>query len=245
MQQIKLIALDLDGTLLKDNQEISATNRQWIKKAEQAGITVCFATGRGRSSSEQYWDVVQPTAPMVVVNGSEIWENHEKLLARYTMPTRRLSELYALALKHDTWYWGHTLEGIVRKEDWTLEKMENSEWLKFGFSHLDLEIIEEIRQTVRAWGEYGVTSSQPTNVEVGPKGVSKASALAQVAQLLNIDSSEVAVMGDSQNDLEMIQWAGFGAAMGNAEDEVKELADYITGTNEEDGVAQVIQLLLK
>ena len=74
--------------------------------------------------------------------------------------------------------------------------------------------------------------------------MSKASGLAKIAHDLGIDRNEVIAVGDSLNDLEMIQWAGLGVAMGNAEAAVKEAADEITATNEEDGVAKAIQRYL-
>lgn len=245
MSKYKLIALDLDGSLLQDNLEISPVNRHWIKRAEAAGIVVSFATGRGRSSSEQFWDVVNPTAPMVVVNGAEVWRNHEELLSRHFLPPNSIPRLHHLALKHNTWYWAHAPGRLIRKEGWDTNYDPNGDWLKFGMASEERAIIDHLRELIESWDEFEVTSSSPTNLEISKKGVSKASGLAEVAEVLGIAPSEVVVMGDSLNDLEMIKWAGFGVAMGNAEASIKAVADHVTGTNEEDGVAQVIQLILE
>ena len=245
MLKYKLIGLDLDGTLLKGGKEISASNRYWIKQAEKAGLIVCFATGRGRNSSIQFWEVVDSSAPMVVVNGSEVWKNHNEVHARYPMPPNSIPKLHALALEYGTWYWAHTTQGLVRKEDWARHTIQEDDWLKFGIAHRDLDIISKLREIVQSWDELEVTSSDPTNLEIGRKGITKASGLAEVAKLRGIEPQEVVVMGDNLNDLEMIKWAGLGIAMGNAEPIIKEASDYITATNEEDGVAQAIQLILK
>ena len=109
----------------------------------------------------------------------------------------------------------------------------------------DSAVIDHLRDLVESWGEFEVTSSAPTNLEISKKGISKASGLSEIAKILEIDPSEVVVVGDSLNDLEMIKGAGFGVAMGNAEASIKAVADHITGTNEEDGVAQLIQLILE
>lgn len=85
-----------------------------------------------------------------------------------------------------------------------------------------------------------MTNSHPCNIELNPKGVSKASGLKEVCRRLGIDMSEVVAVGDSLNDLAMIREAGLGVAMGNAQEEVKKAADWTTVTNEEDGVAEVI-----
>lgn len=245
MPKYKLIAVDLDGSLLQNNSEVSQVNRDWIKKAEAAGIIVSFATGRGRSSSHQFWDVVNPSAPMVVVNGAEVWRNHETLHGRHFLPPNSIPRLHELAVKHNTWYWAHVPNGLIRKEAWKTDYDSNSEFLKFGIATEDKAVISHLRELIEGWDEFEVTSSNPTNLEISKKGVSKGAALAEIAMLLEIDPSEVVTMGDSLNDLEMIKWAGLGVAMGNAEEPIKAVADYITGTNEENGVAQVIQLILE
>lgn len=245
MGKIKLLALDLDGSLLQNNQEISEANRYWIKQAEAAGMIVSFATGRGRTTSIQYWDAVSPKSPMVVVNGAEVWLNHNELLSRHFLPVKWLKPLHDLVVEHDTGFWLQGSSGLLRQEDWTDEHLNGTEFLKFGVLSREPEVIERLRAIISEWPELEVTSSAPSNLEVSSKGINKASGLAEIAEALDIEPASVAVVGDSLNDLAMFKWAGFGAAMGNAVESVKAVADYVTATNEEDGVAQVIQLLLE
>lgn len=239
----KLLALDLDGSLLTDNKEISSVNRYWIRKAEEAGVIVSFATGRGRATSEQYWDAVKPQAPMIMVNGAEVWKNHSELMERHFLTEEEIRQLYDLVSKEEVWIWGHRVGGIIRHSDLNSNTFDDH-WLKFGLSTDDLSVIEKLRETISQWSQFEVTSSAPNNLEISRKGVSKASGLAKIAHDLGIDRNEVIAVGDSLNDLEMIQWAGLGVAMGNAEAAVKEAADEITATNEEDGVAKAIQRYL-
>lgn len=238
MSKYKLIALDMDGTLLNKGQEISEQNLHWIRKAEEAGLIVSFATGRGRASSEPYWGVVSPEAPMILSNGAEIWKNHDELLARYTLPADQVPRLINLAKEHGTKYW--TLGSC--SDD---PSEVGDQCLKVGMYHQDVHVIQELRALVRSWDSVEVSASAPNNMEMNRKGVTKAAGLAQITELLGIKPSEVVAVGDSLNDLAMIKWAGLGVAMGNAEEPVKAAADFVTASNEEDGVAQVIQLVLK
>jgi hypothetical protein len=94
---------------------------------------------------------------------------------------------------------------------------------------------------VDSWSTLEITNSHPCNLELNPKGISKASGMRKVCELLGITMSEVVAMGDSMNDLSMIRAAGLGVAMGNAQDGVKAAADLVTATNDEHGVAKVIR----
>ncbi len=229
----KFIALDLDGTLLNSREEISEQNLQWIKKAEDAGLIVSFATGRGRPLSEQYWHAVSPAAPMVMVNGAEVWKSHVEIVSRHPLPHSKVPGLISLAKEYGAKYW------TVGNDDYS------DDYLKIGMHHDNLNVVSQLRDIVSSLGEFEVSSSAPRNLEVNGKGVSKAAGLSEVIALYGIKPSEVVVVGDSLNDLSMIQWAGLGVAMKNAADIIKDAADYITASNDEDGVAQVIQLILK
>ena len=238
MNKYKLVALDLDGTLLNNAGELSETNRYWIREAEKAGIIVSLATGRGRRMSERFWNAVSPTAPMVVANGAEVWKNHEEVLSRHIMPPNMVPKLLGLAKEHGAGSW--TIGNYIGSDS-----VEGDDCLKVGMHHDDPKILSKLRDTVKSWGQFEVSGSASTNIEINLKGVSKAAGLAEVATTLGIKPNEIVAVGDSFNDLAMITWVGFGVAMQNAEEIVKKTADYITASNEEDGVAQVIKLLLK
>jgi HAD superfamily hydrolase (TIGR01484 family) len=240
MGSYKLIALDMDGTLLDDEQKVSAENRKWINRAMDAGITVCLSTGRGIQSALPYAEELELQTPLVTVNGSEIWENPDVLLRRHLMDAPRIHQMQQLAVDHDIWYWAYSVEGIFNKDNWR-PNLEEVEWLKFGFYTEDDEIRQAIHDKVSSWNVMEMTNSHPSNLECNPKGISKASGLHEVCQLLGIQMSEVVAMGDSLNDAAMIQAAGLGVAMGNAQPSIKEIADLVTETNQADGVAKAIR----
>jgi hypothetical protein len=238
---IKLLALDMDGTLLNENKDISAENRRWIRKAREAGVVVCLATGRGRRSLLPYYEQLGLSgAPFVAVNGGEVWQDEERLLRRTPLDLSLNCPLAEIAKEAGAWFWAYGLDGYLTKDNWE-PGFERETWLKFGIYTEDRVALARAKEAVARLGELEITNSDPNNLEVNPPGVTKASGLAEVCRLLGISMEETAAVGDSLNDLPMIREAGIGVAMGNAQRAVKEAADAVVATNEEDGVAEVIR----
>lgn len=239
----RLIALDMDGTLLNEENEISLENRKWIAEARQAGVTVMLSTGRGRQSSYPYVEQLALNSPMVLVNGSEIWRSPEELYQRTLMPLDWVRQLRSMALEYDVWYWAYAVEGIINRDNWPAspEAEETMSWLKFGFYSENKTKLPAIRKTLESWGTLEITNSHPFNLELNPKGANKGSGVRKVCELLGLDMSQVIAMGDSFNDLSMIREAGLGVAMGNAQEEIKTQADLVGPSNTEDGVARIIR----
>ncbi|MNZ68111.1 putative phosphatase YwpJ [compost metagenome] len=244
MGNYKLLALDMDGTLLNEQVEISAENAEWIQKARDAGVTVSFSTGRGFQSALPYAEQLKLDTPMITVNGSEIWHRPHVLHKRTLLSPSYVKQLHELALVHsEAWFWAYTADQIFNKEKWIepADDYEAHHWLKFGFYTEDDHIRERLLAEVQSWGALEITNSSPWNLELNPLGVSKATAIAELCGLLDIDMSQVIAVGDSLNDIAAIREAGLGVAMGNAQEAVKEAADFITLTNDEHGVAEVIK----
>lgn len=244
----KLIALDMDGTLLDDNLQISDQNIMWIRKAMENGVTVILSTGRGHINAIDYADQLNLNTPMITVNGSEIWETPRKLLHRTLLSSEHVERLYELSTKHETvWFWAYSTNGILfNRDNWheMSKPIHNYEWLKFGFYSEDLDLLHAIHSDIEAWDCLEITNSSIFNIELNAKGVSKASALHQLCQHINITMDQVIAMGDSLNDIKAIEQVGMGVAMENAQPLVKQKANYITSSNNEDGVAKAIAHLL-
>lgn len=234
----RLIALDMDGTVLDEEKRISSRNKEAIRAAVDAGIIVMFATGRGYMSAMPYVRELHLQSPLITVNGSEIWLGPGKLYKRHLMEHETILRLRQLALENDVWYWAYTVEGVVNRENW--EENTSTDWLKFGFYTEEPDKLKTIRETVTQLGSFEITNSHPYNIELNPKGVSKAEGLREICKQLGIGMHETVTVGDSLNDLEMIRASGLGVAMENAQETVKQEADWITKSNEEDGVAEVI-----
>ncbi|WP_346779333.1 Cof-type HAD-IIB family hydrolase [Paenibacillus brevis] len=246
MSKYKLLALDMDGTVLNRDHEISRENCEWIHRAIDSGIVVMFATGREVQSIEQYVKQLGLESPLVSVNGSEVWTSPGSLLVRHILTDEWVEELHRIARNTDCRYWAYTVNQVFTTRDWPdrIDRPSGDPWLKFGIHCDDLNLLPELRGRLEAMGHFEVTNSSPRNLEINPSGINKASGLREVCRLLDIRMEEVAACGDSLNDLEMIRSAGLGIAMGNAQEAVKQAADAVTGTNDEDGVAQAIRMIL-
>jgi len=239
----KLLALDMDGTLLNDRSEISEENANAIRKALSAGVTVIFSTGRGFRSALPYAEQLELSTPMVTINGGEIWHRPHVLYRRTYLAESIVGKLRELAQAHDAWYWAYAVEDIYNAERWLApgETIEDKHWLKFGFDTPDDEARAAIRREVERWGGLEITNSSETNLEINPEGVSKANGVREVCGMLGIEMSEVIAVGDSLNDLAVIREVGLGIAMGNAQETIKAAADAVTVSNNEHAIARVIE----
>ncbi|MDG0790692.1 Cof-type HAD-IIB family hydrolase [Cohnella ginsengisoli] len=241
MVKYKLLALDLDGTLLNDRQEISEENKKWILKASEAGVTVIASTGRGFPTALPIVEQLGLQTPMITVNGGEIWTKPNSIHRRIPMDTEKIMKLHMLAERHPVaWFWAYATDGIYNKEKWVDDTYSRT-WLKFGYYDEDASVIAKLWEELLTWEGLELSNSSPFNIEVNPAGVSKAAAIEEVCRMIGCDISEAVAVGDSLNDLAAIRAAGLGVAMGNAQDAVKAEADVVTGTNNEHGVAQAIQ----
>jgi hydroxymethylpyrimidine pyrophosphatase-like HAD family hydrolase len=241
----RLIALDMDGTIWKmGGGDISEETQRWIAAAQAEGIGVTFATGRN------YQGLVQDTMrrlhmqmPSVTLNGSEVWHTDARLLERHTITADDIEILHRIALDYKIRCWAGTTSGMFHGDEFPTNYCDTN-WLKFGYYCEDPHVISEITGNLNATQRFELTNSHPFNIEVNPHGVSKATGLQTVCDYLEIDREQVIAVGDSLNDVAMLQWAGMGVAMGNAQDAVKEAADWTTDTLDQHGVAKVIQSVL-
>ncbi|CAN7582626.1 Cof-type HAD-IIB family hydrolase [Peribacillus frigoritolerans] len=238
-QNIKLVALDMDGTLLNKAGEISEENRRAIKEAENQGVFVVLSTGRSYATCSDFAKSMELQSYLITVNGSEIYDNQGKLVERNIVDSESIQWMWELSQKHNTHFWAISCDNIYRAE--MPEKIHDSQWLKFGFDTNDESIRQIIMDELVSKGTFEISNSSPTNIEVNAMGVNKAKAIKLVCSLLDITMENVMAVGDSLNDLAMISEAKVGVAMGNAQEIVKEKADWITATNEEDGVAKAIR----
>lgn len=240
MKNYRLLAVDLDGTLLNDNKEVSAVNKEWIQKLDEKGIPVILTTGRGYERVEYIFKALEIKQPMVLVNGAEVWSDPATLLNRTLIHKEAIDRLNTIAAEYGASCWGYTTEKMIKGKDFGNDMLSH-DWLKFGMKHTDISVIERIREEIEATLSIECTSSNPYNIECGPPGLTKWNGLMQIFDYLNVSSHEVVAVGDQMNDMSMIQAAGKGVAMGNAAGELKENADATTSTNNQAGVAEVIR----
>ncbi|WP_270354546.1 Cof-type HAD-IIB family hydrolase [Bacillus velezensis] len=236
---IKLIAIDMDGTLLNDEQLIPEENRRAIKEVEAKGIHVVISTGRTLMTCRELAESLELSSFLITANGSEIWDSNFELVERKLLHTDHIQKLWDLRNKHNTNFWASTVDRVWRGE--FPETITDHQWLKFGFEIEDDEVRNEVLKELKEYKELEITNSSPINIEVNALGINKAAALAKVSEKLGFTMENVMAMGDSLNDIAMIEKAGVGVAMGNAQDIVKETADWVTDVNTENGVAKAIR----
>ncbi|MBO0652413.1 HAD family phosphatase [Streptomyces triculaminicus] len=264
----RLIATDLDGTLLRDDQTVSDRTVAALAAAEEAGIEVFFVTGRPARWMDVVRDHVHGHGLAICANGAVVADLHDG--GRF-IEVRPLAEAAALAIVRalraaapGTSFAIERTSGIHYEPEYPPFRSEpgapiaSAEELLDGADgpgapiikllafHPDIApdaFLERARTTA---GEHGsFTRSSPTALlEISGPGVSKASTLALWCERRGIASEEVVAFGDMPNDLEMLAWAGTSYAMANAHPEVLAATTYRTAANTEDGVALVIEQIL-
>lgn len=240
MGHYRMIALDLDDTLLTKDKHVSDESKRWISKAVDVGIEVVFATGRGLERVEDIRQTLHLNTAMVLLNGADIWRKPGDLLERHYIDKENMKTLYDMAKQTGAKFWGYSGARIIRGRDWTSDMLKQ-DWLKFGMRHHDEAVINDMRSQLQGTDTLEVTRSSRMNIEISKKGISKATGIQKICDIKNISIDQVMAIGDNLNDLHLIQSAGLGIAMGNSDTRLKEIADDITDTNDRDGVAKAIQ----
>lgn len=267
MNNRHLIALDLDGTLLTDQKTISAASKNILNEAINQGHIVVIATGRPHRASIDYYNELNLKTPMINFNGALVHHPHNKnwVISHTPLPKETALDIIQtcydfnvrniLAEVEDNVFLDQYDEAILDIFRSTLPKsMQNTEPFYIGslkqklqndptslLIHPEEHHIQQLRHHLndhhaeliehRKWGA-------PWNIiEIVKKGINKAVGLKSVADYFNISQNRIIAFGDEDNDLEMIDYAGVGVAMGNAIDPLKSLAKATTLTNQEDGIA--------
>lgn len=241
----KVIALDMDGTLLNRDKKISFENKKWIRAALDAGKIVIFATGRPIHEVRVYTELLCLDLPLVVNNGSEVWKSPSELHSRHELDADGVGKVLDFISKYgdSVHYWAHIVGGRIDAGNLPQDLL-SVRWLQFAVQTSNESYLREIRNELLSWNMFEMSNSHPTNVECNALGISKASGLQEVCGMLGVQMSEVIAVGDSLNDISMIRVAGIGAAMGNAQEQVKQAADVIAPDHHDNGVAAIIRQYL-
>lgn len=264
----KLLVLDLDGTLTNSQKKITRKTKDALCKAQENGIKVVLASGRPTYGIVPLADELHLSESggyILSYNGGEIidWKTKELLHAKLLDP-QVLPYLYDCAKKNDLAIITYQDEFIitespddiyVQKEAFLnkmkIKKVDNflsyvnfpiAKCIITGDGNRLMDLEKEMNSHLK--GSMGVYRSEPFFLELVPNGIDKAQSLSILLDKLGMNKDEMVACGDGFNDLSMIQFAGLGVAMANAQLVVKEKADFITLSNEEDGVAHVIEKFL-
>ncbi|MRH44591.1 HAD-IIB family hydrolase [Aquibacillus halophilus] len=236
---IRLIALDMDGTLLDADHRVSDENKKAITEARNKGVEVILSTGRHYSTCNEYAKELGLSSYLITVNGSEIWTASGELVDRQLLDLSLIQLLVDLHKKHNTSVWMISTEKVWRGE--VPDNLDAHQWLKFGFDIEDEQVMKLVMDELEINESFELSNSSLTNIEVNAAGINKARAVEKVCHHLGITMDQVMAIGDSLNDIKMIEEAGLGIAMGNAQTDVKDVADWVTSKHTEDGVAKAIR----
>ncbi|MDO5690022.1 MAG: Cof-type HAD-IIB family hydrolase [Tissierellia bacterium] len=269
--KIKFIAIDLDGTLLKDNR-ISTGNEEAIKMAIERGAQVAIVTGRVYTSPRFYMEQMGIRLPTIAGNGAVIVAPDGKVRVVRPMPEEKAREILKVCDEKDLAYHFYDQDTYYAKTYTSvlLEHLKAGEDEAAGFQTslnisrscmeraiqrgqgitkivvdvLDRSKIPEVRRIFQDLKGVEMVQSGSRSLEFMAVGVNKYSGLELYLDSIGISMDTLCAIGDYENDLPMIKNAAFGVAMGNAIEPVKEAAQFITKTNEEDGVAFAIHEMI-
>lgn len=257
----KMVAIDMDGTLLTPELKISGKTIEAVRKVIDSGVIVTLSTGRMYPAALPFALELQLDVPLITCNGALIKcsrtgkEYHKKALSReHCMEILEYSissDLNISLYKDDDIYTNGPYNLYIHEEiDKTeplivndLKSVVDDSIIKIMVSSKNKSALEYHSNTIsKSYKDIlNIYFSLPWFVEVVHKEANKKHALEYLSRHFNIKKEEIIAIGDNFNDMEMMQYAGLGVAMGNAPDYLKEAADYVTRSNDEDGVRHVLE----
>jgi Cof subfamily protein (haloacid dehalogenase superfamily) len=245
----RMMVLDLDGTLLNSEKVITPKTKDALMRISDH-VKIVLASARGFYRIREYTEVLQIADHdnyTIAYNGSVVCRNDGNILLNNCLPKDKTTVLTKYAVRHPEAEWFYyTDHGRISLNDISdCEKYLAANSIYKMICTTSAEEIRKIRNQLPEafFHEFQITSSEPTRIEFVKYGITKDKAIQLLCETLNISREETIAVGDGENDVPMIRWAGCGIAMGNAPDGVKKEADMITADNDHDGIADFIEQL--
>lgn len=262
----KLVAIDMDGTLLNSKNQVSERTRQAIMKAKEKGVHIIISTGRILRSALYYSQGLGLKNPIVASNGAIIVDEMSNIIYKKTIEKALVKDLVNIAKENEMYFHFYdessfysdmkvqevldfysegtsdlNIELKIFEDIDELTYRQDLNIYKFLFIDEDLDKLKRFRETLSLVDNINISSSWINNVEAMAPNVSKGQAIKELCKRFDVHSDQVIAIGDSENDLSMLNFAGLSVAMGNGGDKIKKQADYTTDHNDNDGVAKVIE----
>ncbi|MBQ6888908.1 MAG: HAD family phosphatase [Lachnospiraceae bacterium] len=260
----KILVLDIDGTLTNSKKEITENTKNGIKDIMERGHIVMLASGRPTPGMKKYAEELELEkygGYLLSFNGGKIINcKTGDIVFQNTLPSHILRGLYKFALDNDcglVTYLGDTVILGTRSDEYIelearingmpIRQVDNMvEFVDFDMNKcLMTAPVDKApaleKELQEMFGDIAsIYRSEPFFIEIMPKGVDKAASLDKMLSTIGLKRENAICCGDGFNDMTMIQYAGVGVAMANAQEKVKEVADFITKSNDEDGIVTVI-----
>ena len=258
MEEYRLIFSDIDGTLLNSKHEVPEQTAKLLRKIyQEEGKIFILVSARMPEGMRGIRDKIGVPAPMICYSGAYILDEKENCLFSQTMDKNKVEQIMELAAdrlsfnlySHDQWF-AKDLD-----DSWVLQESEITGIVPMKFhkdsaclaqTHKILcmgspDVIKEMEKEIRDKVAVSVYRSKPTYLEIMSDQVSKANAVHMIGQYFHIPKEKMIAFGDGYNDIEMLQYVHTGIAMGNAASEIKKAADFVTLTNDEEGVRAYLE----
>ena len=255
--QYKAIFSDMDGTLLNSQHQISLRTEQAIKSILRKGIPFIPVSARPPYAITPYTDQLQTNLPIICYSGALILDQDLNELYSVTIEQTDLDKLTELLKPYEhlsiSYYSG--VDWFVNDKNcyWAAQEAEIS-----GLTSKDMPVnvknvhkvlimaepvyIQELEKLLTtALPHLSIHPSKPEYLEINNKAATKANAIRFMENYFQIAADEIIAFGDNFNDLDMLEYAGLSVAMGNAPDEIKQIAKEVTATNNEDGIALILE----
>jgi Cof subfamily protein (haloacid dehalogenase superfamily) len=254
MSNIKMIVMDLDGTLLTDEKNISNYTLSILEKCKNIGIKIVIATARSERSSKRFTDILEPD--YIILNGGVLVKDDKKIICRRLLPKKTASkiinEIYQnknvgeIKVETETDYYlicddeQKDNQSVDNKYSYlTIKEGIQSDLIKIRAEFYDENIIKTLTKKYTECEVTGFTGEKWYRIV--NKGANKINGIKSLMKETNISMENIIAFGDDYNDMEMIRECGVGIAMENGIDEIKRSAKYICGNNNEDGVGKWIE----
>ena len=270
MSKYKLLAVDMDGTLLNSEKKVSPLTVAALTKLAGRGVYVVTSTGRGRAEVNDYPDVIKLMNYGVLNSGGLLFDFvRDEPIAIHAVDDATILKLIDFGLEERAMiHFLTTKKSVAREADIQdmaafdmaiyfdmfnriCERCDDfkgyvhahpGEVIKVNLYHRDAASRDRNLARMRDLN-LSISFAEAFNLEAAPANITKASGLVELCKFLKIDVAEAVAIGDAHNDREVLQVAGLGVAMGNASDEIKNLADLVTLDNDNDGVAAAVEQL--
>ena len=271
--RIKMIGLDLDGTLLTDKKELTDRTKAALRRAIEVGITVLVASGRPWMGVPEELRNFPGMRYALTSNGARIIDTKDdRVIEEHLLSPELALKALAVCGKYDTlqevyfdgqgyapedqmayvekYHRNPSMCEYMRKtrlpvkDIRKLVEQENRGLDKVQALFADMDERETAWKELEQEKGLELVGSLQYNIEINAAGVNKGTGLVNLGRMLGIRREEIMAFGDGDNDIAMLREAGFGVAMANADEQVKAAADYITLSNEEEGVAEAIERLV-
>lgn len=267
----KLVVTDMDGTFLNSKDEISDENIKIVKELNRRGILFSIATGRLDTMIKPYLRQIGNNNPVISCNGALVRNvskgefYHAQIIKKEDFikvidVCKANNLIFAVYCEYTVFsesaggrikYFLERNENLCEEEKVAIKIVDNiytdldEKVFKVLVMNDDSMLLEKVKEKINKIPGIEACKSSLNLLDIMSAGVTKGNALKDLAEILKIKREEIIAIGDNHNDISMLEYAGYAIAVGNAEQAVKDIADLVTATNDEDGVAKALRQVLR